>query len=208
MCPTSPSVQSSMMIQTGFSVMTPISFTMWGWSNWRMVTAETETARGNRWAYLLSFLIKKKRSSHVRDGNLTSFLEELFPDAVRSRVLTGFDGHREGRVLLEDTWIKASDSLTISQVVLWIGKKNSKGTGFDKRPLINSCNFNIPGSCTPPGGHLQIAPRRCSVPTQCGRAGSHSHVLNTQHTRRHQHTHTHQTETPMMRQTNKHTNKT
>lgn len=27
---TSPSVQSSMMIQTGFSVMTPISFTMWG----------------------------------------------------------------------------------------------------------------------------------------------------------------------------------
>lgn len=36
---TSPSVQSSMMIQTGFSVMTPISFTMWGWSNWRMVTA-------------------------------------------------------------------------------------------------------------------------------------------------------------------------
>lgn len=39
---TSPSVQSSMMIQTGFSVMTPISFTMCGWSNWRMVTAGKE----------------------------------------------------------------------------------------------------------------------------------------------------------------------
>lgn len=37
--PTSPSVQSSIIIQTGFSVITPISFTMWGWSNWRMVTA-------------------------------------------------------------------------------------------------------------------------------------------------------------------------
>lgn len=37
--PTSPSVQSSMMIHTGFSVITPISLTMWGWSNWRIVTA-------------------------------------------------------------------------------------------------------------------------------------------------------------------------
>lgn len=35
---TSPSVQSSMIIQTGFSVITPMSFTMWGWSNWRIVT--------------------------------------------------------------------------------------------------------------------------------------------------------------------------
>lgn len=41
-CPTSPSVQSSIMIQTGFSVMTPISLTMWGWSNWRMVTTGEE----------------------------------------------------------------------------------------------------------------------------------------------------------------------
>lgn len=39
---TSPSVQSSMMIQTGLSVITPISFTIWGWSNWRMVTARKE----------------------------------------------------------------------------------------------------------------------------------------------------------------------
>lgn len=36
---TSPRVQSSMMIHTGFSVITPISLTMWGWSNWRIVTA-------------------------------------------------------------------------------------------------------------------------------------------------------------------------
>lgn len=42
---TSPSVQSSMMIQTGFSVITPISFTIWGWSNWRMVTARKESQR-------------------------------------------------------------------------------------------------------------------------------------------------------------------
>lgn len=35
---TSPSVQSSMIIHTGFSVITPMSFTMWGWSNWRIVT--------------------------------------------------------------------------------------------------------------------------------------------------------------------------
>lgn len=37
---TSPKVQSSIMIHTGFSVMTPISLTMCGWSNWRIVTAE------------------------------------------------------------------------------------------------------------------------------------------------------------------------
>ncbi len=35
---TSPSVHNSMMIQTGFSVMIPISFTMCGWSNCRIVT--------------------------------------------------------------------------------------------------------------------------------------------------------------------------
>lgn len=39
---TSPNVQSSIMIHTGLSVMTPISFTMCGWSNCRIVTAEAE----------------------------------------------------------------------------------------------------------------------------------------------------------------------
>lgn len=46
----------------------------------------------------------------IRDGNLTGFLEELFPDTVRCGVLTCLDGHGEGRVLLEETQIKASDT--------------------------------------------------------------------------------------------------
>lgn len=204
MCPTSPSVQSSMMIQTGFSVMTPISFTMCGWSNWRMVTAETETARGSWWASLLFYPREMFHFSRGRVtwgiGNLTGLLEELLPDAVRCGVLTGLDGHGEGRVLLHDTQTKASDSLTHSLAVLLDGEKR---TG--KLQDLMECRWStaafsalqhyIPGSCTPPGGHLQTAPRRCSVPTQCGRAGSHSRVLNTQQTHEdinmHGRTHTH-----------------
>lgn len=58
-------------------------------------------------------------------GNLTGLLEELFPDAVRCGVLTGLDGHGEGRVLLQDTQTKASDSLTHSLAVLLDGEKRT-----------------------------------------------------------------------------------
>lgn len=102
LCPTSPSVQSSMMIQTGFSVITPISFTMWGWSNWRMVTAKAETVSKGKWGGDLLCLLPRIFFSSNR-LNLTRFLEELFSDAVWSGVLTRLDGDTEDWVLLEGT---------------------------------------------------------------------------------------------------------
>lgn len=41
------------------------------------------------------------KSTSAQTAQLTSFLEELLSDAVRRAVLTGLDGDREGRFVLQ-----------------------------------------------------------------------------------------------------------
>lgn len=75
----------------------------------------------------------------MKDGNLTGFLEELFPDAVRCGVLTGLDSYRKGRVLLEDTQIKATDSLRHSLAVVLDMRREA---GFDAVEQLHFQHFS------------------------------------------------------------------
>ena len=98
------------MIHTGFSVMTPISFTMWGWSNWRMVTTGGQRRRSHvsQRAFRAFLLQKTHHFIGVRwlmhtHKDLTCFLEKFFSDAVWRRVLTCLHSHGQSWVLLKQT---------------------------------------------------------------------------------------------------------
>lgn len=84
---TSPSVQSSMIIQTGFSVITPMSFTMWGWSNWRIVT---KRKRNKPVCYRKPFLKKIKIIKSIKKlwpENTITVLQDLKQLAARKKCL-------------------------------------------------------------------------------------------------------------------------
>lgn len=94
------------MIQTGFSVMTPISFTMWGWSNWRMVTVRNTRGRSQTIPQKETFFKNYLEGTMILllwGQHLTCFLEKFFPDTVWCWVFARLHCHRQSWVLLQET---------------------------------------------------------------------------------------------------------
>lgn len=107
---------------------------------------------------------------HTHTHTLTGFLEKLFPDAVRCRVLTRLHCHRQSRVLLRRNTPNSEQNNIIS---------TAEGA-LPHTWNIKIVFYNIPGWCRLPGGHLQTDPRLCSGPIQYDLAGFHSPALDTQ----------------------------
>lgn len=81
---TSPSVHSSIMIQTGFSVIIPISFTMCGWSNCLIVTVK----------YNKHIIVVCFRSLHLLISNFKYKLFHSFARSLSKWFLMCFYTHR------------------------------------------------------------------------------------------------------------------